>query len=146
MLNISYDKEGDVLEIKFSDEKIEESEFLEESGLVLDYDSKENIVAIEIVSFSKRVSKNEALEAIALWFCIYRRPVWEYLTAYWRLRFALNSSPICHELWGMSNLASGFLPLTSDFLFLLTTYTYSVPVNMVNALPCHVPSGDWTRF
>ncbi|MCL4512049.1 MAG: DUF2283 domain-containing protein [Bacteroidetes bacterium] len=66
MLNISYDKEGDVLEIKFSDEKIEESEFLEESGLVLDYDSKENIVAIEIVSFSKRVSKNEALEAIAL--------------------------------------------------------------------------------
>jgi len=66
MLSINYDKEGDVLEIKFSNEKIHESELVKESGLVLDYDSKENIVAIEILSFSKKVSKNEAVEALAI--------------------------------------------------------------------------------
>jgi uncharacterized protein YuzE len=65
MIRINYDKIGDVLEIRFSDEKIIESEYLEESGIVLDYDSNQNIVAIEIISFSKRVSKNELVEALA---------------------------------------------------------------------------------
>jgi len=66
MIKISYDKEGDVLEIKFSEKNIEDSEYLEESGLVLDYDKNGNIVAIEVVSFSKRVGKNELTEAIAV--------------------------------------------------------------------------------
>ncbi len=66
MIKISYDKEGDVLEIKFSEKNIKDSEYLEESGLVLDYDKNGNIVAIEVVSFSKRVGKNELTEAIAV--------------------------------------------------------------------------------
>jgi len=66
MIKISYDKEGDVLEIKFSEKNIKDSEYLEESGLVLDYDKNGNIVAIEVVSFSKRVGKNELIEAIAV--------------------------------------------------------------------------------
>mgnify|MGYP000374323902 CR=1 FL=1 len=66
MIKISYDKEGDVLEIKFSEKNIKDSEYLEESGLVLDYDKNGNIVAIEVVSFSKRIGKNELTEAIAV--------------------------------------------------------------------------------
>jgi len=66
MIKISYDKEGDVLEIKFSEKNIKDSEYLEESGLVLDYNKNGNIVAIEVVSFSKRVGKNELTEAIAV--------------------------------------------------------------------------------
>ena len=67
MIKISYDKEGDVLEIRFSENKIDDSEYIEESGLVLDYDKDANIVAVEIISFSKRVSKNEVIEALVIW-------------------------------------------------------------------------------
>jgi len=65
MVKISYDKEGDVLEIRFSESAIDSSEYMEESGLILDYDKVGKIVAIEIVSFSKRVGKNELMKAIA---------------------------------------------------------------------------------
>ena len=66
MIKISYDKEGDVLEIKFSENPIIDSEYIEESGLVLDYDKSNNIVAVEIMSFSKKVSKDKLLEAISI--------------------------------------------------------------------------------
>ena len=66
MIKISYDKEGDVLEIRFSENAIADSEYTEESGLVLDYDKGGNIVAIELVSFSKRVGRAEVVEAIAI--------------------------------------------------------------------------------
>jgi uncharacterized protein YuzE len=66
MIKISYDKEGDVLEIRFSEKPISDSEYVEESGLVLDYDKYNNIVAVEIISFSKRVSKEELTETIAI--------------------------------------------------------------------------------
>ena len=66
MIKISYDKEGDVLEIKFSENPILDSEYIEESGLVLDYDKSRNIVAVEIMSFSKKVSKDKLLEAISI--------------------------------------------------------------------------------
>lgn len=66
MIKISYDKEGDILEIRFSENTIVDSEYLEESGLVLDYNKSNNIVAVEITSFSKRVSKDEVLEAISI--------------------------------------------------------------------------------
>ena len=66
MIKISYDKEGDVLEIRFSESAISDSEYVEESGLVLDYDKNNNIVAVEIISFSKRVSKEELAETIAI--------------------------------------------------------------------------------
>ncbi|HHT9125236.1 MAG TPA: DUF2283 domain-containing protein [Candidatus Brocadiia bacterium] len=66
MIKISYDKEGDVLEIRFSENAINDSEYVKESGLVLDYDKGGNIVAVEIISFSKRVSKEEAIEAVVI--------------------------------------------------------------------------------
>ena len=66
MIKISYDKDGDVLEIRFSENAIQDSEYMEESGLVVDYDKNDNIVALEIVSFSKRVGKEEFIEAASL--------------------------------------------------------------------------------
>ena len=55
-----------MLEIRFSESAISDSEYVKESGLVLDYDKDNNIVAVEIVSFSKRVSKEELAEAVAI--------------------------------------------------------------------------------
>lgn len=66
MIKISYDKDGDLLEIRFSENEIVDSEYIEKSGFVIDYDKNNNIVAVEIVSFSKRVSKDELVEAIAV--------------------------------------------------------------------------------
>lgn len=66
MIKISYDKEGDVLEIRFSENDINNSEYIEESGLVLDYDKSGNMVAVEIISFSKRVSREDVVEAISI--------------------------------------------------------------------------------
>ena len=55
MLKIDYDKEGDILEIKFSDNSIKDSEYIEESGLVIDYDNNDKIVAVEVNSFSRSI-------------------------------------------------------------------------------------------
>ena len=66
MIQINYDKEGDLLEIRFSASAIKDSEYVKDSGLVLDYDKNGNIVAVEIIAFSKRVSKEELVEAIAV--------------------------------------------------------------------------------
>jgi len=66
MLKLSYDKEGDVLEIRFSENKIEDSEYIKESGLVVDYDKSNKIVAIEIISYSKKVHKDELAETVAI--------------------------------------------------------------------------------
>ena len=41
MIKISYDEEGDILEIKFSESSISSSEYIEESGLVIDYRNQE---------------------------------------------------------------------------------------------------------
>ncbi len=66
MLKLSYDKESDIMEIRFSDNPIEDSEYIEDSGLVVDYDKHKKIVAIEILSFSKKVYKEELTEALAI--------------------------------------------------------------------------------
>lgn len=72
MISFKYDKEGDLLEIRFSESKVAESEYLEDVGVVLDYDESNRIVAIEIFSFSKRKSmgnlseKDDLLEAVAI--------------------------------------------------------------------------------
>ena len=66
-MKINYDPESDVLEIRFSESAIDSSEYMEGSGLILDYDKVGKIVAIEIVYFSKRVGKNELVKAIATW-------------------------------------------------------------------------------
>ena len=66
MLKIDYDKDGDILEIKFSNNTIKDSEYIDESGLVIDYDNNDKIVAVELISFSKRVSKDALIEALAV--------------------------------------------------------------------------------
>ncbi|MBI5787802.1 MAG: DUF2283 domain-containing protein [Candidatus Schekmanbacteria bacterium] len=66
MINIKYDKQGDILEIRFSEKAIADSEYVEESGLVVDYDETGKLVAVELISFSKRVGKEEAAEALAI--------------------------------------------------------------------------------
>ncbi len=54
MINLSYDKETDILEIKFSNEKITESEINEESGLIVDYDKNNKMVGIVPKAFCER--------------------------------------------------------------------------------------------
>jgi len=66
MIKISYDKEGDVLEIRFSEKQVKESEYMKKTGFVVDYDEDGSIAALEILSFSKRVSRDELLEAVAM--------------------------------------------------------------------------------
>ncbi|MDA8303642.1 MAG: DUF2283 domain-containing protein [Deltaproteobacteria bacterium] len=65
MLKIDYDKEGDILDISFSKNAIKDSEYVDESGLVVDYDKDGKIVGVEVLSFSKRVAKDNSLEALA---------------------------------------------------------------------------------
>jgi len=66
MIKFSYDKETDTLDIKFSEKKIVENEFVEESGIVIDYDENNKIVGLEILSFSKKISTNEELKTLAV--------------------------------------------------------------------------------
>jgi len=66
MIKVSYDKEGDVLEIRFSEKQVKESEYMKKTGFVVDYDEDGSIAALEILSFSKRVSRDEHLEAVAI--------------------------------------------------------------------------------
>ena len=53
-MKVKYDKETDVLYIRFSNEAINESDE-ERNGIILDYDSKGSIVAIEILNASKKM-------------------------------------------------------------------------------------------
>lgn len=66
MVKISYDKEGDVLEIRFPENKIKNSEYIDESGIIVDYNEADKITAIEITSFSKRVNKEGFSEAVSI--------------------------------------------------------------------------------
>jgi len=66
MIKVSYDKEGYVLEIRFSEKQVKESEYMKKTGFVVDYDEDGSIAALEILSFSKRVSRDELLEAVAM--------------------------------------------------------------------------------
>ncbi|GBE26754.1 hypothetical protein BMS3Bbin03_00673 [bacterium BMS3Bbin03] len=66
VIKFEYDQDGDILEIKFSENEIADSEYIEESGIVMDYDEEKNLIGLEIISFSKRVKKNTAKEAIAI--------------------------------------------------------------------------------
>jgi uncharacterized protein YuzE len=53
---IKYNKEIDVLYIKFSDENVFESDE-EKPGIILDYDKSGNIIGIEILEASKKTSQ-----------------------------------------------------------------------------------------
>ena len=65
MIMINYDKHGDVLEIKFSENEVESSEYLQETGFVVDYDKAGKLISVEVLSFSKKVDDKQVIEAIA---------------------------------------------------------------------------------
>jgi uncharacterized protein YuzE len=56
-MKITYDKKADVLYIKLSDNKIIESEEMEKN-IVIDYDSNNHVVGIEILYFVRKYKKD----------------------------------------------------------------------------------------
>jgi uncharacterized protein YuzE len=54
-MKIKYDKEADVMNIRFTENKIEESAE-EKPGIIIDYDINGKIVAIEILNASTTTS------------------------------------------------------------------------------------------
>ncbi len=55
-MKVKYDKEADVLYIKFTDSEIVESDS-DKPGIVLDYDNAANIVGIEVLNASQKMEK-----------------------------------------------------------------------------------------
>lgn len=53
-MKIKYDKETDILYIRFSDAPIVESDE-EKKGVILDYDAETNIIGIELLEASKKL-------------------------------------------------------------------------------------------
>ncbi len=66
MIKIDYDKQGDILGIKFNDDSIVDSEYIEENGIVVDFNQNGKIVGIEITSFSKRTGNIPEISALAV--------------------------------------------------------------------------------
>ena len=60
-MKIVYDPEVDVLQVVFSSAPVDESDE-EKPGIVLDYDSDGNVVAIEILDASRRMENPRAVE------------------------------------------------------------------------------------
>jgi uncharacterized protein YuzE len=60
-MKVKYDKENDVLYIKFSDAQVSESDE-ERKGIILDFDSMGNITGIEIINASKSIVQPSKLE------------------------------------------------------------------------------------
>ena len=60
-MKVIYDPEVDVLRILLSDSPIEESDE-DKPGVILDYDKDGNIVGLEILDASKRVSNPRSVE------------------------------------------------------------------------------------
>lgn len=55
-MKLKYDKETDVLYIRLGNNPIAESD-RDKPGIILDYDSEDNIVGIEILNASKKMDK-----------------------------------------------------------------------------------------
>lgn len=53
MVDLSYDPVADVLYIKFSSDKVKESDEISD-GIIIDYSYEGNIVGIEVLNHSKR--------------------------------------------------------------------------------------------
>lgn len=60
-MKVKYDKENDILYIKFSEEQVSESDE-ERKGIILDYDAAGNIAGIEIINASKSIVQPSKLE------------------------------------------------------------------------------------
>ncbi len=57
---IKYDKEVDVVYIKFSEGKVAESDE-DKPGIILDYDDEGNIVGIEVLEASKKIGQPDGI-------------------------------------------------------------------------------------
>jgi len=57
IMQITYDKETDTLNIIFIKGLVEESEYIEDKGIIVDYDKGNRVVSVEILSYSKRFSE-----------------------------------------------------------------------------------------
>lgn len=60
-MKVTYDPEVDVLRIRFSDRKVQESDE-DKPGLILDYDENGSIVGLEILQASQRVQNPSSFE------------------------------------------------------------------------------------
>jgi uncharacterized protein YuzE len=60
-MKIVYDRDVDILRIRFNAAPIEESDE-EKPGLILDYDKDGNIVGMEILRASQRIDQPQAVE------------------------------------------------------------------------------------
>ena len=60
-MKVTYDAEVDILRIILSDAEIEESDE-EKPGVILDYDKHGNVVGLEVLSASTRVSNPRAVD------------------------------------------------------------------------------------
>jgi uncharacterized protein YuzE len=61
---LKYDPQVDVLQIRFNDTPIEESDEIE-PGVIVDYDESGNVVGVEILDASERVKRTkEAAEKV----------------------------------------------------------------------------------
>ena len=60
-MKIKYDKETDVIYIKFSDRLISESDE-NKPGIIFDYDKSGKIVAIEVIGASKKMDHLNSVE------------------------------------------------------------------------------------
>ena len=60
-MKVKYDREVDVLSIILSDAPVEESDE-DKPGIILDYDSVGNVVALETLDASKRIGNPMSVE------------------------------------------------------------------------------------
>ena len=60
-MKVTYDQEVDVLRILLNDAEIEESDE-DKPGVIIDYDDSGNVVGMEILDASKRISNPRTLE------------------------------------------------------------------------------------
>jgi uncharacterized protein YuzE len=63
-MQVTYDPEVDILNLRLKDDKVVESEYLEYENVVIDYNEKDEIVALEIMDWSKRNSLSLPLVGI----------------------------------------------------------------------------------
>ena len=60
-MKVKYNKDNDILYIRLSNQPVLESDS-EKPGIILDYDSEQNVVGIEILNASKKMERPMKVE------------------------------------------------------------------------------------